>query len=135
MAQLVRISACESVNVISSQLEAIIPGNIRRVFFIYGAGGSKRGGHRHHLTWNALICIQGSCRIYSTDGENEDFYLLDNPDRCLVLTPKDWHTMDSFSSDAILLVLSNQCYNQADYIWEPYSTCFCDTIESQIVKH
>jgi len=100
--------------------EKIIPGMIKRVFYIYGAGETQRGGHRHHKTWNALICIHGSCRVYSTDGESEGYFLLDNPVSCLILEPKDWHIMDSFSQDSILLVLSNEYYDKADYIDEPY---------------
>jgi tellurite resistance-related uncharacterized protein len=100
--------------------EKIIPGTIKRVFYIYGAGEMQRGGHRHHKTWNALICIHGSCRIYSNDGEKEEYFVLDNPVSCLILEPKDWHVMDSFSEDAILLVLSNEYYDKADYIDEPY---------------
>lgn len=101
-------------------LENIIPGSIKRVFYIYGVGDVSRGGHRHHKTWNALICLHGSCRVYSNDGYQEEYFLLNNPSSCLILEPKDWHTMDSFSSDAILLVLSNECYDLADYIDEPY---------------
>ena len=100
--------------------EKIIPGTIKRVFYIYGASESPRGGHRHHKTWNALVCIHGSCRVYSNDGTNEEYFLLDNPSACLILEPKDWHIMDSFSNDAILLVLSNEYYDQADYIDQPY---------------
>jgi len=100
--------------------EKIIPGTIKRVFYIYGSGDMSRGGHRHHKAWNALICITGSCRVYSNDGETEEFFMLDNPVSCLILEPKDWHIMDSFSDDAILLVLSNEYYDQADYIDEPY---------------
>ena len=66
------------------------------------------------------MCIHGSCRIYSNDGEKEEIYILDNPVSCLILEPKDWHIMDSFSDDAILLVLSNEYYDKADYIDEPY---------------
>lgn len=100
--------------------EKIIPGNIKRVFYIYGTSQSQRGGHRHHKSWNALICLHGSCRVYSNDGEKEDTFVLDNPKTCLILEPKDWHIMDTFSSDAILLVLSNEFYDQSDYIDEPY---------------
>lgn len=100
--------------------EKIIPGTIKRVFYIHGAGKLKRGGHRHHKTWNALICIHGSCRVYSNDGEREEYFLLNDPTSCLILEPKDWHIMDSFSENAILLVLSNEYYDQADYIDEPY---------------
>ncbi len=100
--------------------EKLMPGPIRRVFYIYGAGDKQRGGHRHHVTWNALICIKGSCHVYSNDGETEVDYFLDNPATCLILEPKDWHIMDSFSEESILLVLSNEFYNRKDYIDEPY---------------
>lgn len=100
--------------------EGIIPGTIQRVFYIYQAGQQARAGHRHHETWNALICVSGSCRVYTDNGHEENYFLLDNPRKCLVLHPEDWHTMDEFTHDAILLVVSNQLYDVADYIDEPY---------------
>jgi hypothetical protein len=100
--------------------EKVIPGTIKRVFYIYGAADLSRGGHRHHAAWNALICIHGSCHVYSYDGVLEENFILDNPRTCLILEPKDWHIMDSFSKDSILLVLSNEYYDRADYIDEPY---------------
>jgi len=100
--------------------EKVIPGTIKRVFYIYGAADLKRGGHRHHKAWNALICIHGSCHIYCNNGETEEDFTLDDPATCLVLEPTDWHIMDSFSKDSILLVLSNEYYDRADYIDEPY---------------
>ncbi|CAG5008259.1 TDP-4-oxo-6-deoxy-alpha-D-glucose-3, 4-oxoisomerase [Dyadobacter sp. CECT 9275] len=100
--------------------ERLIPGNIKRVFYIYGTGEMSRGGHRHHKTWNALICVKGSCRVYSNDGFEEEYFVLDNPASCLILEPKDWHVMDCFTEDAILLVLSNEYYDVEDYIDEPY---------------
>jgi hypothetical protein len=102
-------------------LENMLPGTIQRVFYIYGAGKSQRAGHRHVKNWGALVCLSGSCRVYSHDGNVERFYYLDSPKQCLVLEPQDWHLMDSFSDDAILLVVANQPYDQADYIFEPYS--------------
>ncbi len=100
--------------------EKVIPGTIQRVFYIYGANGSARAGHRHVKTWGALICLAGSCRIYVNNGYEETFYLLDTPDQCLVLEPKDWHVMDNFTEEAILLVVANEPYDKADYISEPY---------------
>ncbi len=101
--------------------EKLIPGNIKRVFFIYGVDTEQvRGGHRHHKTWNAISCIQGSCRIYCNNGKEEKFYNLDSPNVCLILKPEDWHTMDSFSSDAILMCLASEYYSIDDYIDEPY---------------
>ncbi|MEZ0484122.1 sugar 3,4-ketoisomerase [Fibrella aquatica] len=100
-----------------------LPSDIRRVFYIHGAGNAERGGHRHHKSWNALICLTGHCHVYVQDGQVEEDYTLASPDDCLVLEPKDWHVMDRFSEDAILLVLSNEPYDRADYIDEPYPNC------------
>ncbi|MBC7569027.1 MAG: FdtA/QdtA family cupin domain-containing protein [Spirosoma sp.] len=100
--------------------EDIIPGPIQRVFYIYQAGNQVRAGHRHHKAWNALVCVSGSCRVYNHNGRREEHFLLDNPRKCLVLQPEDWHTMGEFTNDAILLVVSNQLYDVNDYIDEPY---------------
>lgn len=100
--------------------EKMMPGTIRRVFYIYGAGPIPRGGHRHKKTWNALICLHGKCRVYVHDGEEDNHFFLENPATCLILEPRDWHTMEDFSEDAILLVLSNEYYDLSDYIDAPY---------------
>ena len=120
MPQLIELDTFNTDSGNLTVFEKIIPGTIKRVFYIYGAGETQRGGHRHHKSWNALICIHGNCRVYSNDGEKEEFFLLDSPASCLILEPKDWHIMDNFSEDAILLVLSNEYYDKADYIDEPY---------------
>ncbi len=110
--------ASESGNL--TVFEDIIPGTIERVFYIYGVGQTPRAGHRHHQSWNALICLNGRCRVYTHNGRNEETVYLSDPRQCLVLEPEDWHIMDEFSEDAILLVVSNQPYDKADYIYEPY---------------
>lgn len=104
-------------------LEDIIPGSFKRVYYISEVPpNAVRGGHRHHTTWQVLVCIRGKCRVYVHTGEEESEIWLDQPDKCLILEPRDWHTMDQFSSDALLLVLANEAYNPGDYIDEPYST-------------
>ncbi len=100
----------------------LLPSDIKRVFYIHGAEGATRGGHRHHRAWNALICLVGSCRVYVHNGQQEQHHTLGHPASCLVLEPADWHVMDQFSANAVLLVLSNEAYDQADYIDTPYPT-------------
>jgi hypothetical protein len=102
-------------------IEKVLPFTIKRAFFIYGVDSSKRGGHRHVTTAQAAICIKGSCRIYCDDGENESFHYLDNPSKCLIIDAKDWHIMDQFTPDTILLVFASTHYVEDDYIFEPYS--------------
>jgi dTDP-4-dehydrorhamnose 3,5-epimerase-like enzyme len=101
-------------------IEKIVPFDIKRIFYIYGVDDSTRGGHRHKTTRQAAVCLQGSCHIYNYDGVKEDTFILDKPNKCLILEAKDWHTMHHFSDDAILMVLASEYFDQADYIFEPY---------------
>ncbi len=101
-------------------IEKNIPFEIKRIFYIYGVDDSARGGHRHKTTYQAAICIKGSCRIRNNNGVVEEDFYLDNPSKCLLIDPEDWHMMDQFSEDAILMVLASTDYDAEDYIYEPY---------------
>ena len=101
-------------------IEKTIPFDIKRIFYIYGVDQSLRGGHRHKTTIQAAICLKGRCRIYNNDGQGENYFILDQPSQCLILQTRDWHTMDEFSPDAILMVLASEYFDQQDYIFEPY---------------
>lgn len=102
-------------------IEKIIPFDIKRIFYIYGVDESVRGGHRHHLTKQAAICLKGACHIYNNNGRKEEDFILDRPDKCLLIEPEDWHTMKHFTPDAILMVLASHYYDAGDYIFEPYT--------------
>ena len=83
-------------------IEKLLPFEVKRIYYIYGAT-SKRGGHRHKKTIQSLICLAGSCQIYVNDGEKEETILLDRCNKCLILDPKDWHTMDNFTGNSMIL--------------------------------
>ena len=101
-------------------IENVLPFQIKRVFYIYGVDDSIRGGHRHHKTIQAAICIKGRCRIYNNNGEKEDEFYLNNPSKCLILNPEDWHKMYDFSKNAILMVLASENFEKNDYIFKSY---------------
>lgn len=103
-------------------IEKTVPFDIRRIFYIYGVDDSARGGHRHKKTIQAAICIKGSCKIHNHDGNTNTTFLLNQPDKCLILEPSDWHTMDNFSNDAILMILASEYFDQNDYIFEAYGS-------------
>jgi len=94
-----------------------LPFDIKKVLFIYDVH-EKRGGHKHKETIQGLICLNGSCEIFTDNGKEEKTFVLDSPDKCLILNPEDWHTMDKFSEGAILIVLASMPYNPDDYIYE-----------------
>jgi dTDP-4-dehydrorhamnose 3,5-epimerase-like enzyme len=100
-------------------VEKVLPFEIKRSYYIYNVN-SKRGGHRHIKTIQALICINGSCDIYADNGKEKETFTLDRPDKCLIVNPEDWHTMDNFSKDSILFVFASEYYNIEDYIDEGY---------------
>lgn len=101
-------------------IEKIIPFQIKRIFYIYGVDDSTRGGHRHHKTIQAAVCLQGSCTIHNNDGATLSEYVLDKPNKCLILEPRDWHEMSHFSQDAILMVFASEFFDKDDYIFERY---------------
>ena len=49
-------------------LEGKLPFAPVRTYWIYGADGHTRGGHRHRHSRQALVAINGSVSIYMNDG-------------------------------------------------------------------
>ena len=120
MAQLISLKTFTDKRGNLTVIEKTIPFDIKRIFYIYGVDESVRGGHRHHKTIQAAICLKGSCVIFNNDNEKQQSFVLDSPDKCLLLKPKDWHQMHSFTNDAILMVLASEYFDENDYIFEPY---------------
>lgn len=100
-------------------LENILPFEVKRIYWIYGADGQTRGGHRHVKTCQALVAVHGTVEVYMNDGINQENILLDNPGLCLIVDPKDWHTMKFFDY-SVLLVMASLPYHIEDYIDTPY---------------
>lgn len=101
-------------------IEKVIPFDIKRIFYIYGVDNSIRGGHRHKKTIQAAVSLQGRCRIFTDNKIEQNNFILDSPSICLILNPEDWHYMDCFTSNCILMVLASEYYTPEDYIFEPY---------------
>jgi hypothetical protein len=103
-------------------IEKVLPFEIKRVFYIYGVNDEIRGLHRHKKTIQAAIAIQGNCKIFcqSNGYDKPTKFLLDKPDKCLIIQPEEFHWMTEFSKDCILLVLASEFYDKDDYIFENY---------------
>jgi dTDP-4-dehydrorhamnose 3,5-epimerase-like enzyme len=123
MAFLIRLNKHSDTrgNLTAIEMLKDIPFEVKRVFYIYDVEeGNGRGGHRHKKTTQSLICVKGSCRVYVDNGIKEETFILTSPDQCLVLEPRDWHTMN-FENGSILLVLASEYYDSNDYIYEKYN--------------
>jgi mannose-6-phosphate isomerase-like protein (cupin superfamily) len=100
-------------------LETALPFEVVRTYWIYGADGQTRGGHRHTYTSQALVTLRGTVTMYMNDGVTEETIVLNHPSQCLLVRPKDWHTM-TFADGGVLLVMSSHPYNRSEYIDTPY---------------
>ena len=102
------------------RIDQLVPFPVKRIFFINALMDVVRGGHRHHSTRQVIICINGTCTVSNHDGEIQEDFVLDGPQKCLFLETNDWHTMHEFSVNTILLVLASEYFDVSDYIYEPY---------------
>ena len=94
-----------------------IPFEIKRVFFIYGTDSkSIRGQHANKKSEFVLINLNGSCKVRLYDGSEEYIVELNKPYIGVYIPKMVWKDMYSFSSDAILLSLSNELYDKDEYI-------------------
>ena len=94
-----------------------IPFQIKRVYYMYDTGkGVRRGFHAHKSLEQILICIHGSCKILLDNGTEKKIVSLEKPYEGLYIANNIWREMFDFSSDAVLLVLASDFYNESDYI-------------------
>ena len=119
MAKLINLETFNDDSGSLTVIEKILPFDIKRVYYMYNVS-QLRGGHKHIKTIQALISINGSCEIFSDNGIKKESFLLNSPSKCLIVEPQDWHTMDKFSKNAVLLVLASELYDIKDYIYEGY---------------
>jgi hypothetical protein len=93
--------------------------DIKRIFYISNVpANEKRGGHGHFINRQVLISIAGKCKVHVVKKDYEEVFALDNPNMGLLLEPEDWHSMEDFTKDAILLVLASDYYDGKDYFYE-----------------
>ncbi len=101
-----------------SVIDKVVPFQIKRVFYIYNVDGSKRGYHKHKKTIQLAFCITGSCDIYIKKNDKLEKFSMNKSNFGLLLEPNDFHWMENFSKDAILVVLASENFNPDDYIYD-----------------
>ena len=95
-----------------------IPFEIKRVFYIYGSDADVvRGCHANRRSEFVLINVAGQSKVRVRDGAgNEAVFSINRPHTGLYLLRMVWKDMYDFSLDSVLLVLSNEPYDAAEYI-------------------
>lgn len=94
-----------------------VPFEIKRLFYVYGVHpGDVRGQHAHREAAQALICVRGTIKVTVDDGLAKKTFVLDRPDRGLLIPPTLWAEQRYELAATVLLVLSDQPFTEADYI-------------------
>lgn len=94
-----------------------LPFEVNRVYYIYDTlPGVRRGFHAHLKLQQILLCVSGSCKIHLDNGFETAEVVLDKPNEGLYISNDMWREMYDFSEGAVLLVLADQHYEEADYI-------------------
>lgn len=95
-----------------------VPFDIRRVYYINHLENcvSVRGRHAHRQLWQVIFCIHGSFVLDLDDGRRRQRIRLWRDNVGVVLGPRLWHEMHSFSSGCVLLVVASDYYDESDYI-------------------
>ncbi len=94
-----------------------IPFQVKRVYYMYDTvEGVRRGYHAHKCLEQILVCVHGSCKILLDNGKETAVVSLDTPFEGLYIANDIWREMYDFSSDAVLMVLASEMYDENDYI-------------------
>ena len=102
---------------ISLEQNKNIPFEIKRCYYMFDTRPDvRRGFHAHKCLKQVLICVHGQCKVLLDDGLEKEIVPLDKPNRGLVIESNVWREMFDFSSDAVLMVLASELYDESDYI-------------------
>lgn len=107
------ITICES----GGQVDFVI----RRARWIYGVPATaRRGGHGHHRNAQLFVAVAGTVGVVVDDGSGSETarqrFTLNSPSRGLYIPELVWIDTESFSSDAVLVMLASQPHDPTDYI-------------------
>jgi hypothetical protein len=94
-----------------------VPFDVKRIYYLYDIpGGKDRGAHAHKALQQVIIAASGSFDITIDDGKNKKTVHLSRPYFGLHVLPGMWRNISNFSSGAICLVISSECYDSGDYL-------------------
>ena len=101
---------------VAEQLKEV-PFEIKRCFWMYDVPeGKGRGGHAHKTLKQFVIAMSGSFKITLDDGKEKKTFLLDSPDKGLLIDTGVWADLTGFSRGAVCLVLASDVFREEDYL-------------------
>lgn len=99
------------------EAEKDFPFSIKRIYYTYGVPvGTKRGMHAHKKLLQVLWCPYGEIEVVLDDGKEKINYLLNSPEKALLVSKGYWRDMYWKKEGSVLCVAASDYYNEEDYI-------------------
>jgi hypothetical protein len=94
-----------------------VPFAVERIYYLYDVpSNAERGGHAHKELFQLIMAVSGSFSISLNDGSETKSFMLNNPNKGLLVVPGIWRELSDFSSGSVCLVLASMKYTSFDYI-------------------
>lgn len=94
-----------------------IPFDIKRIYYVYGVPlNYERGFHAHKKLQQVLWCPAGTIEVVLDDGVSKQTYLLDSPQKGLLVGDGIWRETYWKKEGAVLCVAASEFYDEEDYI-------------------
>lgn len=94
-----------------------IPFEIKRIYYTYNVPiGTKRGMHAHKELNQFLWCPYGVIKVVLDNGCEKKEFLLDSPEKGLLVGKGIWREMYWLEENSVLCVAASDYYNEKDYI-------------------
>jgi hypothetical protein len=96
---------------------ATMPFPVQRIFFISGVPtGQTRGHDAQRAGEELLLAVSGSVLVTLDDGTRKQDIMLRRCNEGLVVAPKTWCVLSSFSEGAVLAVFASLPFDEGDQI-------------------
>lgn len=94
-----------------------VPFDVRRVFWISSIPqDGVRGEHAHRSCKQLIVCAKGSVHLHTEKINGETQSIPMTQGNTYYLSPYTWLTLTNFSTDAVVIVLASEPYNENEYI-------------------
>jgi dTDP-4-dehydrorhamnose 3,5-epimerase-like enzyme len=90
---------------------------IKRIYYIFNTKSDyNRGFHAHKHLKQIMFCPYGKIKVTIRNGESSSVYILDLPNKGLILKKGFWREIEYLESNSILIVAASDFYDENDYI-------------------
>jgi dTDP-4-dehydrorhamnose 3,5-epimerase-like enzyme len=99
------------------QHPSALPFEIKRTYWVYDVpGGKERGSHAYKTNTEFVVALSGSFDVVVNNGQQEQIIHLSRSYYGLLIPKMTWRKFQNFSTNSLVLVLSDSLYNADDYI-------------------